>query len=45
MLFRYVGRLSRDKAGSMLKTLPDGAFLVRDSENPMRMGNPALSIK
>ncbi|XP_060590576.1 uncharacterized protein LOC132745644 [Ruditapes philippinarum] len=28
-----------------MKKLPDGTYLVRDSENPQRKGNPALSIK
>ncbi|XP_053380469.1 proto-oncogene vav-like isoform X3 [Mercenaria mercenaria] len=41
----YVGPLARDQAGEKLKRLPDGAYLVRDSENPQRKGNPALSIK
>lgn len=42
---RYVGPLARDQAGEKLKRQPDGAYLVRDSENPQRKGNPALSIK
>ncbi|XP_060561933.1 proto-oncogene vav-like isoform X3 [Ruditapes philippinarum] len=41
----YVGPLARDQAGERMKKLPDGTYLVRDSENPQRKGNPALSIK
>ncbi|KAL4219511.1 Guanine nucleotide exchange factor vav2 [Mactra antiquata] len=41
----FVGPLSRDAAGEKLRRMPDGAYLVRISDNPQRKGNPALSIK
>lgn len=37
--------MSREDAAEKLKHLPDGSFLLRDSLNATRRGNPALSIK
>ena len=39
----FVGRMARSEADNALASMPDGTFLVRESDN--RPGDFALSIK
>ncbi|XP_052222182.1 guanine nucleotide exchange factor VAV2-like isoform X3 [Dreissena polymorpha] len=41
----FVGLMERGKATQLMQTVPDSTYLVRESANSARTGNPALTIK